>query len=472
MRDMIFVSHANLEDNEFALWLALRLATDGYPVWCDLTKLLGGEIFWDDIEQAIRQRTVKFLYVLSTVSNTKPGSRNELTVALGVTRKENLKDFVIPLRIDSLPPADFNVEIARINAIQFTGGWAAGLAALLKKLEEDGIAKKAAFGPAAVSNWWRNHASAAAGLKSEPEPLISNWYPLESTPLYFHDVGHSDDAENEGQVFPYPAVRFKQYLVSFAPAEDFRDQIEIRGTVSRTLNPTSVEEKEGRLWNFRDERATLATLLRLAWERLLAEKKLATFAFANGALGLYFLKDQIPDNRVAFVSVDGKRTRRDVVGYKTLKGAGGVPKGYRYWHFCLEAKPTSHPVVGYTMRSHVLFSDDGQTIWDNADRMHRARRSQCKMWWNDRWRDLISATVSWISAEGSTIAVPVGSQTVLRVAARPILLESPVSYDEEGATASEGIVDLEGIPETDDADEGDDRAEGHERESGQRGVDQ
>ena len=50
MREMVFVSHANPEDNEFARWLALRLAGEGFPVWCDLTELLGGEDFWKDAE--------------------------------------------------------------------------------------------------------------------------------------------------------------------------------------------------------------------------------------------------------------------------------------------------------------------------------------------------------------------------------------------------------------------------------------
>lgn len=29
MRDMIFVSHANPEDNEFTLWIVLQLASQG-----------------------------------------------------------------------------------------------------------------------------------------------------------------------------------------------------------------------------------------------------------------------------------------------------------------------------------------------------------------------------------------------------------------------------------------------------------
>jgi TIR domain len=62
-REMLFLSHANPEDNVVTNWLALRLAAEGYAVWCDLTRLLGGEAFWDDIQSAIEERTAKFLYI-------------------------------------------------------------------------------------------------------------------------------------------------------------------------------------------------------------------------------------------------------------------------------------------------------------------------------------------------------------------------------------------------------------------------
>src|SRR5207248_7635457 len=100
---MVFVSHANPEDNEFTLWLSLQLAREGYPVWCDLTKLLGGEDFWRDAEQAIRQRTAKFLFVLTRASNAKSGALDELQVARNVQRDEKLHDFIIPLLLDDLP---------------------------------------------------------------------------------------------------------------------------------------------------------------------------------------------------------------------------------------------------------------------------------------------------------------------------------------------------------------------------------
>ena len=71
MRDTLLLSHANPEDNEYTPWLALQLTNEGFRVWCGLTKLLGGEVFWDDIEAVIQTRTAKVLYVLSRTSNGK-----------------------------------------------------------------------------------------------------------------------------------------------------------------------------------------------------------------------------------------------------------------------------------------------------------------------------------------------------------------------------------------------------------------
>lgn len=48
LKDIIFISHATPEDNEFAIWLASRLENAGYNVWIDKNELIGGEEFWDD----------------------------------------------------------------------------------------------------------------------------------------------------------------------------------------------------------------------------------------------------------------------------------------------------------------------------------------------------------------------------------------------------------------------------------------
>jgi len=97
-----------------------QLAKDGYGVWCDLTKLLGGENFWKDAEDAIRTRTIKFIYVLSRTSNVKDGPRNELQIAKNVIRQDKaLHDFIVPLHVDDLPHGEINVLLTSINAVPF-----------------------------------------------------------------------------------------------------------------------------------------------------------------------------------------------------------------------------------------------------------------------------------------------------------------------------------------------------------------
>ena len=118
--DMVFIGHANPEDNDFALWLALQLANEGYPVWCDLTKLLGGEKFWEDIQNAISNRTIKFLFALSCHSNQKSGTLDELNCALAVGKKLELKDFVITLKLDDFRYDDVYINAQRRNHIDLS----------------------------------------------------------------------------------------------------------------------------------------------------------------------------------------------------------------------------------------------------------------------------------------------------------------------------------------------------------------
>ncbi len=437
MRDMVFISHANPEDNEFTLWLALQLAREGYPVWCDLAKLLGGEVFWNDIQQAIRDRTIKFLFVLSRSSNAKQAPKDELEVALKVQRSENLLDFVIPIWIDDLPSRDFYVRLTNINAIPFNRSWAEGLAQLLAKLEKDRTPRRADFSPGAVASWWREHYSASAGISPEPETLISNWYPIDPAPIYFHTLESRSGRITLPDSFPYPSTHYKDFLVSFAPAADFADKLGDNVFISSTdERPINTPNPAPRLWSFKEERKAVTRILRECWAGMLSRRALPTYLFANSAVAFYFRKATIQNDRVHCIGHDGKPHWRRIMGTKGLKNRSGDVTGLRYWHFSLEAKPTSWPLVCFCMKAHVLFSDDGSTIWDNKRSMHTARRSQCRQWWNDRWRDLISGTVTFLANGADSISLQVGSSATVNVRTVPISVNAPVSFKEEEVSLS------------------------------------
>ena len=435
MRDTIFVSHSNPEDNEFSLWLTLQLASQGYPVWCDLTRLLGGEDFWSDIEDAIRHRTVKFLYVLSRSSNHKPGVLQELSVAKTVARSPHLHDFIIPLKLDDLPHSETNIQLHNLNAVSFNRGWALGLKRLIEKLEEDGVAKSSAFSPTAVSKWWRSYRGANQDILSEPEDYLTNWFPIGSMPetIHFHHLVRSGGGVTDLSVEPqFPAIKHGAYLISFASLEDLRQAVPPPLSFGASISCPLTTFLKGEFKEIHIEkgqaRKYLVTLLRQAWELAMAKRELPVFALSGGTQCFYFTQGMVEQDRVFYTGVNDRPAYRQVVGFSTVGRQPGKEPIKRYWHFGLQLKPLVYPVPAFAVKPHVLFSSDGRTIWDDAKRLHRARRSECKNWWNAEWRDRILASMTWLVNDSGKIIVPLGSGFSLSIAPQPLSVTSPVSY--------------------------------------------
>ena len=410
MRDTLLISHANPEDNEFTLWLALQLANEGYKVWCDLTHLLGGEVFWDDIEKAIRTDAAKILYVLSRTSNSKDGPLRELHLAQTVARKEALHDFVVPLHIDDLPYGETTIELTRVNSTSFQHSWAVGLATLLELLERERVPKVPNFNRSAVNDWWRTKFSAQLGVREEPEDYLSNWFPV-SLPqsVYFHALSRRTIGKVEvvPDLLPYPAIQDGISLLTFAPAVDFEGKLGPEIYIAESTEPIQVTELLNNESNFGKH---LFWLLRLAWEQKLRDIRLPVYELANGVKTFYFPKDRVQSDRVYFTGVDGEGTFRAMVGYSSRKNPTTGERTKRYWHFGIEARPLVHPTLAYVVKPHVLFSSDGHTLWTSKKRLAAARRSECKDWWNDKWRDRILAVMTHLADDTGSITLKLGAE--------------------------------------------------------------
>lgn len=200
---MIFLSHALPEDNEFTRSLALRFAREGYPAWCELTKLLGGEDSWIEIEEAIRSRTMKFLFVLSKTSNEKPGVLQELALAKRVGKGR--EDVVIPLKIDDLSADETTIELTRLNSIDLREGWVSGLAKLLEKLKRDGVPKDPRFNAAAVADWWQSNLYSGQAVIARSQPQACNWFPIRSLPqrIFLHLLGEKKKPDPLPLTYPF-----------------------------------------------------------------------------------------------------------------------------------------------------------------------------------------------------------------------------------------------------------------------------
>ena len=101
-RRLLFISHANPQDNAAAAWFSTQLTLLGYEVWCDLQNTHGSESeFWLKVQKKIEQEAAKFIFLLSDTSRdleNKRGVYKELQAADN-TGQDN---FIIPIRIEKL----------------------------------------------------------------------------------------------------------------------------------------------------------------------------------------------------------------------------------------------------------------------------------------------------------------------------------------------------------------------------------
>lgn len=441
MRRLVFISHANPEQNDFVLWLGVQLASAGYEVWSDVTKLIGGEIFWDDIEDAIRHHSAKFILVVSAAALNKHGVKDETALAVMMERGEGIDKFVVPIRVDDVPFSQFNANIARKNAIDFSKGWINGLNALFEVLKRDNIpyGNISALG---VKQWCERRFDSAKLPRNEPEKLISNWFRIINLPTelslfsigveerrvrdlmgnshlpwfpYFRLVGVFGEEHDLRQILPPEQCVEREYLIA---TETF-----LRGKARETPGLTRADSKR-----------FVVSLLRQGWDRTMAAKGLVPFNMANGAIAWFFPKDLVEKDTVYFIDDTGKRRRKAVVGRSEVRRV--------YWHLGFIAKPVLGDEPHFVLKAAIIFSEDGKKPLDSVEKMHRLRRGFCRNWWNGQWRDLMLAYVSWISEGASSFSLNFSDSASATINARPTEFMSPVGCADP-AVKTKGLHALE-----------------------------
>ena len=175
-RDTIFISHATPGDNDFVRWLAGQLTDRGYTIWADIFHLKGGTPFWSAIEEVLRQRTIKVIFVVSkhSVDLGRGGVRNELSVADGLRKSLGDPTFIVPVRIDDTPFENLPIQVHQLNTLDFADNWEARLALLLDTLESAGVPRTipAPAPPVELANSPGSDPAAAAKVPRE-RPAIA-----------------------------------------------------------------------------------------------------------------------------------------------------------------------------------------------------------------------------------------------------------------------------------------------------------
>ena len=443
-RNLIFISHANPEDNEFASWLGTRLTAAGYEVWADVLTLLGGEAFWRDIGDAIKEEAATVVVALSRNSYRKDGVLNEIALAVNTGRQLNKQQFVIPIRLDDLPFSDFPEQLIRLNAIDFSPNWADGFSTLLETLKDIQVPQSTSDFGEALASWQKFKLRQSASVSDTPEPVFSNWFQICSLPSHINfsrfDASQSQEAlKHAFDEFQSPTAQHLRLAVSFANADTLQME---------TPNIPLEHAYRVPLTRFLDGRAPIGPqswwdaqnmvtgLLRKAWEQFARSQGLLHCEFAHGSAWFVPL-DLIEGNIAAFQDENGKKRRRRLVGRSEKRGV--------YWHFAVSGKVSIVAPQHLLLRTHVVFTEDGKTPLDSQSRADRLRKSFCKNWWNDRWRDLLRAFVANLADGKEEFSLSLGDDAVATIAASPMSFESPLSIIENGSvsTAEEDNVEDE-----------------------------
>ena len=417
MRNKIFISHASPEDNDFTKWLSLKLIGLGFEVWCDIFELQKGVDFWNIIEQEIRENTCKFLVVLSNTSNQLDGVLKELAVASKVKKILNDDSFIIPLIIDdNLSHDDINIELVRLNSIDYRQSWAKGLNELIDTLEKQKVYKKDSNQEKSNSLYHQIFLHDREIIQKE-EIYDSNWFPILSFPeeLRFHDFEASLPKNFDVRTLTFPAIRYKKYLCTFAWEYDFMHQLpktEIYNSHKTIIIPTSeifLNESSNSFISNSECQRLIVQIINKAFELRMKDKAVSEYLMSNKT-GYWIKKNILEKDKFNKVQLVGKLKEKN-------------------WHFGISASGKLYPYHVLMVSSHIFFTEDGENLIESKSKQHAARRKQGKNWWNDAWRKRLLAFIKYISDDEDSFFLEVGSEEKIIISNTPMRFKGYFSYN-------------------------------------------
>lgn len=418
-REVVFISHATPDDNDFVRWLGTRLTGHGYRVWADLFDLKGGTPFWTTIESALRSNACKMIFVVSkaSVSPDRTGVRNELSVADAM--KKTLRDsgFVIPIRIDDTPFSEFPIQIHQLNAIDFSKGWGEKLAELLDTLDDAKVPRFPGDQTAEFDNWRATIARTSTIVESAPEQVLTNLLPIISLPqhiTFFEQEGDSGAIASILKGSGIPFSSFYRLIISFADLPTIQDplppplRLKVRAQVpfSSFLTGT-VKEVTAPL---KDDAHKIATsLLKQHVERFLLQKGLKRFDTSTSA-SFYFPSGLIPNDKIRYVAASGRNTYKNVVGLSKVNKVN--------WHLAMKVNVVLGSNAVIRFKPYVCFSEDGQAAIKDPKRTSAIRRRFCKNWWNQHWRQLQEAFCVFLIGDATAVVINLDGPEQLTIAGK------------------------------------------------------
>jgi len=416
-RDHLFISYAG-EDWSFAEWLALRLTAEGYKVWCDRFKLLGGESYPKDIDDAIKNGSFRLLAVLSRHSIRKPNPLKERTLALNLARQRN-ENFLIPLNLDGRSPTDLDWMVSDLTFVAFHLSWAEGLAQLLTLLQKSDAPRTFDEGRSAAASWFDTKKL----VSQKEERLWGNIAAITELPtdIYrFEMEANVPDDERLEILKLWPNATEGNIHWSFVyPPPDIagRYRLKVRGKIAdwKAARSSDINVRRTATYVFNQSLRSLCLSRGLK--------------LTPDGTTCYFPDSLLPNNRLPFTSYDGSRTWVRSVGVRNFKTLTGR-EACRY-HLAPNLKVwLDHDLGNFVhVRVRLLLTTLSGTPLEEKPALRRRKRI-CRTWWNYEWLSRTLAVLQFLSGDNPTIQIDGGELQKMIVSNSPLTVDIGFGLDE------------------------------------------
>lgn len=403
----LFISYAT-EDGELAEWLTLRLTTEGYRVWCDRIKLLGGESYPRDIDKAIKTQTFRMLAIISRHSLTKENPLKERTLGYNIGRQRNV-DFVIPLLADKMRPDELGWMDSALTYIPFYDSWAQGLSQLIKKLHSIPAPNPLPNGARLVSNW----AAQQSVLTSNQERLWTNLFEIKSLPDFVYRIVTPNDYKITDPDWIFHE-QSEHILWSFEVPDSKLEYLSVRWNDTRRI-PYGVPPID------------IATILIKEHLRRLCLKRKAQETLDGE---IYLSNLAAPDSWLRFIDFRGKQSRVLATSRRTIRSSGGTRNPY-YYHLSPVFRPLlkKHGIPVLELQIRLYLTDmQGKALPPGIT--NRRRKRIARSWWNYQWISRVFAIAQWAFDGQSTYNLAAGHNYEINVSGFPLSVVAPQGIDE------------------------------------------
>lgn len=373
-RTRLFISYAS-EDSVAACWLARKLLCCGYSVWIDNQGLKGGHIWPSDIDDAIKNQSIRLIQLLSIHSLGKPNPVAERTLALSMEKE--IPHFFIPLNC-GLDSKKIPWQLFSVQYIDFSD-LGKGFASLLNTLESDEIPKEFASNglDIALSTF-----EVPGAILPQPEPVYSNAHRIISEPdlLGTFKSSHSllrPELMIASRKYHWPVffVNPQTFVSYFNPPLELATQFGIQ-RVENHETPT-LEIQGVKTINIR--------------------KNLLLQSVQQGAIQKGF---QATSDALLFPNLGPNRSRYTYTtwwGETTNIAPRGVKTaGGQKWHYTIGFRPRIMLVMDVfhcVLALHLGLRDEkGKPV--DPKQVPAVRKSIMKSWWNDKISKVQCAIVS------------------------------------------------------------------------------